>query len=187
MTFLSSAFAAQFFLVSAPVSIPVRNVDEGTSVWTILLLVCVAGAVGGIINATTSDDGFIVPGFKEGDDGEKVFLPGFVGNAFVGAVAAGVSWGLYGPFAAYPIIGAQPPEPPEPSITIAAFFGAVLIGIGGAKWLTDEVDKRVLQRAAAEAAGRQPDSGKALEMETAKPMRALELARELRAVGEAPS
>ena len=79
------------------------------------------------------------------------------GRVFVGAVAAVVSWGLYGPLSSYYIAVAngavQASASKEPvGLTLATLVGAVLIGIGGARWLTAAVDEKLLR--AAGAAGR---------------------------------
>jgi hypothetical protein len=47
---------------------------------------------------TTSDNGFIKPRTKS-IDGREIVRPGFLGNIFIGAISAGVSWGLYGSLA----------------------------------------------------------------------------------------
>jgi hypothetical protein len=39
---------------------------------------------------------------------------------------------------------------------LASLVGAILIGVGGARWPTSEVDKKILLAAASEAAGVQP-------------------------------
>ena len=69
-------------------------------VWIMLAIVCAAGATGGVINALLTDKGFIKPD-KERVGDVKVYRPGFIGNIFTGAIAAGVSWGLYGPLSSY--------------------------------------------------------------------------------------
>lgn len=90
-----------------------------------------------------------------GANGVGIWRPGYIGNILIGAVAAIVSWGLYGPFSAAYLFGTSPvPEttPQKFGLTLSAFVGAVLVGVGGAKWLSDEVDKRLLKAAASEAA-----------------------------------
>ena len=61
-------------------------------------VIMLSGAIGGIINALVSDNGFIKP--SEETAGEVTIIrPGFAGNILLGAVAAFISWGLYGAFA----------------------------------------------------------------------------------------
>ena len=62
----------------------------------ILLLIAGAGATGGLLNAGLSGAGLMLPEVVNLPGGDAV-LPGFLGNVFVGAVAALLSFGLYGP------------------------------------------------------------------------------------------
>ncbi|MBD1862402.1 MULTISPECIES: hypothetical protein [Trichocoleus] len=122
------------------------------SLWLIpkILLVTgsvgVAGAIGGVVNALLTDNGFIWP-YVEQVNGIRITRPGFIGNIFISAVAAVISWGLYGPFAQANLLEGQ-----ALSLTPSTFAGAILVGIAGAKWLTNEVDKRLLKVAAIKAA-----------------------------------
>jgi hypothetical protein len=50
------------------------------SVSILLLIVCVAGAVGGIVNALMTDNGFIMPSKAAASSG-SILRPGFIGNA----------------------------------------------------------------------------------------------------------
>lgn len=118
--------------------------------WIFLAAIFVAGVVGGIVNAFMSDNGFMLPRVTGG-----IIQPGGVGNAFIGGIAAVVSWGLYGPFAGAPIFSGQPEA--SAGFTLSALVGAILVGISGARWLSNEADKRLL-RAAGIAAAKQPPS-----------------------------
>jgi hypothetical protein len=60
------------------------------SLWWIILMGCAAGAIGGVVNALMSDNGFILPRAEEGE-GFSVIRPGYLGNVLIGAVAAGIS------------------------------------------------------------------------------------------------
>jgi len=153
------------------------------SLWILLAIVCAAGAIGGIVNALLTDNGFILPHPEDTDHG-SIIRPGFLGNILIGAVAAGVSWGLYGPFAAAFIIGSGPESEPSTQpigLSLSALVGAVLVGIAGAKWLTNEVDKKLLRAAASEAAAGQPDPNVSRRIAAAPPTEALRIARSLRA------
>ncbi|HNY33072.1 MAG TPA: hypothetical protein PKK68_00310, partial [Methanothrix soehngenii] len=69
-------------------------------------VIMLSGAVGGIVNALVSDNGFIKP--SEESAGEVTIIrPGFAGNVLLGAVAAFVSWGLYGAFSNVVVWGAS--------------------------------------------------------------------------------
>jgi hypothetical protein len=89
-----------------------------------------------------------------------------------------ISWGLYGPFAASYIaggptsIGSTSPA----GLTLSALVGAVLIGIGGARWLTNEVDKTLLHNTAIAAQLSQGSEEKANQIATATPREAMRIA-----------
>jgi hypothetical protein len=141
----------------------------------ILVVVWVAGGIGGAINALMSDNGFVLPKAADTTDG-RILRPGFLGNVLIGGVAAVISWGLYGPFAAYPLIGGSVPSgSASVMLSLSAFVGAVLVGVGGARWLTNEVDKTLLRAAASQAAAGAADSDKAAKILTASPAQALSL------------
>lgn len=123
------------------------------TLWLILKVIFVvgavgfAGAIGGVVNAIITNNGFIWP-YVEQVNGIRITRPGFVGNVFVSAVAAVLSWSLYGPFAEANLLL----EDQALSLTPSTFAGAVLAGIAGAKWLTNEIEKRLLKVAAFQAA-----------------------------------
>ncbi len=117
----------------------------------VMIYVFAAGALGGFVNAMFSENGFVLPK-KETSDKITILRPGFSGNILVGGVAALVSWGLYGPLAAVSIVGSKTGGETPVSLTLSAIAGAILIGVGGARWLTNEVDKKLFRATAAEAA-----------------------------------
>ncbi len=110
--------------------------------WGGLGIIGAAGACGGLLNAFMAEGGLKLPRSQRAPDGTRIWLPGVTGNVIVGAAAGGVSWGLYGPVAAQLIVGATA-QMASVSITFAALMGAVLVGIGGARWLSNEVDKKI--------------------------------------------
>jgi hypothetical protein len=73
-------------------------------------------------------------------------------------------------------------NPPEGVwLSVSSLFGAVLVGVGGARWLTNEVDKNLLQAAAAKAAVAQPaPPAVAQQMALASPAQALDIANSLK-------
>jgi hypothetical protein len=97
--------------------------------WLPVVLVFVAGALGGILNALITDNGFIFPTFATISNGMHIWRPGVLGNLIVGAIAAVVSWALYSPSAGLPVGDFNAP------LTWAGFASAVLVGVGGARWL----------------------------------------------------
>jgi hypothetical protein len=120
--------------------------------WKILLAVAAAGAVGGLLNVLLSGASVALPQLLT-VNGTRVFVPGFVGNVFVGAVVAVVSYGLYGPLGGAIIIRAkQTNEPSVGALTLAALVGAVLVGFSGGRWLTAEADKQFSHQTAIAAA-----------------------------------
>lgn len=146
-----------------------------TSLWKLLAVVCVAGAVGGIANAINSGDaGLVLPKSENG-----VVRLGFIGNIFMGAIAAGLTWGLYGTAKDAVIIGDKPAGPaPVYSLSVAALIAAVAAGVAGARLVTSEVDKKFFQKAAIASATNPPDAEKAARIGAASPPEALRLALE---------
>ena len=63
-------------------------------------------------------------------------------NVFLGAVAAFISWALYGSGAGVELGIVS--ERSLISLRFSALAGAFVVGIGAAKWLTAEVDKKLL-------------------------------------------
>jgi hypothetical protein len=82
-------------------------------------------------------------------NGVLVIRPGFLLNVFVGGIAGAVSWGLYGPFGAWYMLGDSGQH--EGGLTLAGLVGAVLVGVAGARWLSSEAEKRVLRAKALKA------------------------------------
>ena len=147
---------------------------------TLLAVVAACGALGGIIATLTSEDrGFVLPGIVEDTDG-RVWRPGWIGLVVIGAVAAAVSFALYGPLTGQTVVGG--PDSPnagatdEYGLTLAALAGAVLVGAGGSKWFASQIDKRILQQAAVAAAAGGSDAQKASQISGASPTGAFRLA-----------
>lgn len=136
------------------------------SIWVLLVAIFVAGVVGGVVNAFLSDNGFVLPRKTGG-----IMQPGGLGNAFIGGVAAVISWGLYGPFAGAPVFSGQ--SAPSASFTLSALVGAILVGVSGARWLSNEVDKQLLRAAGIKAARRPSNLDLATKFTTASPADAL--------------
>jgi hypothetical protein len=149
----------------------------GASLWVVLLVVAAAGAVGGGVNAYLTDNGFAFPK-RETVDATVIIRPGFLGSMSVGAVAAVTSWGLYGPFASASIIGGTTAAGGAgPSLALSGLVGAVLVGIGGGRWLTDNVDKQMLKATAVKATMK--NASVSAQIAIARPAHALQVARSL--------
>jgi hypothetical protein len=141
-----------------------------SSVWAILGFIALAGALGGFINALLSDtQGFALPNLKSG-----ILRPGFVGNVILGAFAAVVTWGLYGPLKDAVLVGTQPTGTVSGTLTVTALVGAAVAGAGGAKVVTSQVDKQLLRAAATGAAARSANTGLARTLATVSPSAALD-------------
>jgi len=110
----------------------------GITLLNAIIILVIAGAVGGLVNAFLSTEGFIVSRMQTLGDGSRIWRPGFLGNVFVGSVTAFVLGGLYGPLAQI-IIGNGGLIP----INVGIVAGAVVSGVGGARLLTQEVDKKL--------------------------------------------
>ncbi len=145
-------------------------------IWVIMGVVFIAGSIGGIVNALMTDNGFVFPKTDDAN-GNKIWRPGMLGNIFTGAVAAVISWGLYGPFAEFVMF--PKPETGNPELRVSAFVGAMLVGVAGAKWLSSEVDKKLLKAAASAAAAGLPTADAPARIMAATPARALEIAQSL--------
>ena len=141
------------------------------SLLLLMLLIFAAGAMGGAINALLSDNGFLMPKW-EAVGMNKIFRLGFMGNIFISGVGACISWGLYGPFAGEDIFGATAQEF---GLTLSTLVGAILVGIAGARWVTNEVDKLLLRAIASEAAKTQPSQDMAAKIALAKPGEAVKM------------
>lgn len=146
-------------------------------------VISIAGAVGGVVNAIMTENGFVLPRKEDAGNGTTILRPGYLGNVLIGAVAAGISWGLYGPLSSYVIVGSEEATKQNPigslGITLASLVGAVLVGVGGARWLTNEVDKNLLHAAASQAAGRPPSAEASQRIALASPASALDIARKM--------
>lgn len=148
-------------------------------IWSIIGIVFLAGGAGGVVNALMTDNGFILPKYEDAS-GNKIWRPGVVGNVLIGAVAAVISWGLYGPFGDFVILPASGTGDSNiPNIKVAAFVGAVLVGVAGAKWLSNEVDKKLLKAAASAAASGNPSADAPAKMMAVSPAGALRIAQSL--------
>ncbi len=142
-------------------------------------IIALSGAVGGVINALVSDNGFIKPR-EETAENVTIIRPGFAGNILLGGVAAFISWGLYGAFSSTIVYGAvSGAGTAEVSVTISSIAGAVLVGIGGARWLTNEVDKRLLRTAASTAAASRESFDEAQKIAVSTPAQAFNIAKKM--------
>lgn len=149
------------------------------SIWALLGIIALAGAIGGVINALMSDNGLPFPRWEE-VGGARIWRPGWVTNVLVGLAAAVVSWGLYGPYANNALVGKQRTSTPQDLVlTLSSVVGAFLVGVGGSRYLTDQVDKNLLTATAAKAAAAGADPQASGAIATATPAGALRIADDL--------
>ena len=143
--------------------------------WWALALMAAMGVVGGLANAYMAEGVLKLPRRATAADGQQILIPGSVGNMGIGALAAALSWGLYGPAATQLVIGAQV-GPRRIDITFAALMGGILVGISGARWLSSEVDKKI-QRSNIAALAAAPAAPPSLvrSMKGARPLQAMDL------------
>jgi hypothetical protein len=117
--------------------------------WWIIVIIIIAGALGGVVNTLMSDSGFILPQRHDEAD-NRVWKLGGLGNMILGAAAAFISWGLYGPFTEFILIPLD--KQTDANLTLSALVGAFLVGIGGSRVITSEVEKKVLSKTAVQTA-----------------------------------
>jgi hypothetical protein len=149
------------------------------SIWVLLAVVVAAGAIGGAINALMSDNGFTLPKWEE-VGGARIWRPGWITNVIIGMAAAAVSWGLYGPYANDVLVGKRSSTASQSFVlTLSSVVGAFLVGIGGSRYLTSQVDKNLLKATAAKAASSNADPMASAAIATATPAAALQIADDL--------
>lgn len=101
----------------------------------IAFFVAFFGAVGGLVKC------FLADGFKKPstDEDGTVWRPGWYAHVIVGAVAALVVWGLYGPLATYDVLNPDYTRPP--SFKLGELVGAITVGLAGGQILASMAEK----------------------------------------------
>jgi hypothetical protein len=105
--------------------------------WYCATLISASGSVGGVVNALLTDNGFILPTRVK-----DIWCPGFLSNVMIGTFSAFASWAFYGSGAGLDVAAAG--QRTQISLTFSALAGAFLVGVAGARWITSEVDKKLL-------------------------------------------
>jgi hypothetical protein len=113
--------------------------------WLCAALIATAGGIGGVVNALLTDNGFVLPRREF-----SVWCPGFISNVLIGGFAAFASWSFYGSGAAIDLADASSRE--VISLRFSALAGAFMVGVVGARWLTNEADKLLLKESVKVAA-----------------------------------
>jgi len=107
------------------------------AIWAILLISFGVGLVGGLCNGLLKEEGLIFPRREPMPGGGGILRPGFAGNMIIGGIAAIVVVGSSGPLSQLGMAATYEP-------TVGFIIGALISGFGGARILTGEVDKRLL-------------------------------------------
>lgn len=147
---------------------------------TDLGIVLLTGAVGGVINAFISDNGFALPR-EETINNVTIFRPGFMGNIIIGAIASLVAWGLYGSYSGTVVFGPTDAgvSAGDLGISMSTLASSLLVGIGGARTLTNEVDKSLLKTAAVTAAASNQSFTDASRIAFSTPAQAFNIAKKM--------
>jgi hypothetical protein len=139
--------------------------EENMHPWSCASLIIAAGAIGGLVNALISNNGFVLPRRVKG-----VLCPGVLSTVFIGAFAAFASWAFYGSGADLDVTDANALI----HLRFSAVAGAFLVGVVGAKWITNEADKRLLRESVNVAAAKSIPKEKVPEIVSGSPLQVLE-------------
>jgi len=141
--------------------------------------VLLTGAVGGAINAFISDNGFALP-CEENVNNVIIYRPGFIGNIITGAIASFITWGLAGSYSGTMLFGSGASISTDSfGISISTLASSLLVGVGGARTLTNEVDKSLLQTAAVTAAAASQSFEEAQRIAVSTPAQAFNIAKKM--------
>lgn len=151
----------------------VQGPSTGT-VWAMLGVIAGAGGVGGVVNALLgANGGMVIPRVSN-----SILQLGIIGNLLLGAFAAVITWGLYGPLKDAVLLGSEPVGQLPSNLTVTAVVGAALAGAGGARVVSGELDKRFYKNAATEAAQKASNPALAAAIATSSPAEALTKVRQ---------
>ena len=107
--------------------------------WSLLGIILVAGAIGGILYSLISDKGFQLPGIVK-KSGTSILVLGFIGDIIIGAITAGISWAFYVPLSQVTL---------ETTATIGTIFatvlGGVFTGLAGSGWFSNTAGRTVVR------------------------------------------
>ena len=135
--------------------------------WICASLISLAGALGGVVNALLTDNGFILPTRVK-----NILCPGFLSNIFIGAFSAFASWSFYGSGAGIDL--ADLTTRAQISLRFSALAGAFMVGVAGARWITNEADKTLLNASVRVAATKNVSEAQANQLLNKPPKQVLE-------------
>ncbi len=140
-------------------------------------IIALSGAIGGVINAIITDNGFILPR-EENSQNASIIIPGVITNVLMGAASGFLFWALAEANSLFVVYGPTTPGAEEITITVYSIAMTFLVGATGSRYLTNEIDKRLLKAAAISAASRQSVDD-AQKMANATPLQAFRIARKM--------
>ncbi|HUC20232.1 MAG TPA: hypothetical protein VMR98_01920 [Candidatus Polarisedimenticolaceae bacterium] len=148
-----------------------RGITAGSDIVQVMCAVGLAGGIGGLLNGFMPNQGFALPqrikrqAKIEGEDKPilvNILDPGFVGTVLVGIAAAAVLFALYGPLKDLVVFG--PDKVEMPGVKLSELFVSVIVGMGGGRLLTKEVDEKITKTTAAINAAKPANSKVAAAM-----------------------
>lgn len=139
--------------------------------------ILITGAFGGLINAILTDNGFILPR-RESSKETSIIIPGVIANMLTGAAAGFIFWGLNEANTMLVVYGPSK-EGAELTLTVYGISMALLAGITGAKYLTNEVDKRLLKATAANAVAAKRPAEESEMIKNATPLEAFRISKNM--------
>lgn len=99
------------------------------SITACILLMAGLGGLGGFVNCLLSGE-VHWPRFEKDT---RIWRPGVIGNIAIGAVAAVMVWGIYGPASTFDLIENNPKKI---ILTLGQLLGSLGVGLSGGKILT---------------------------------------------------
>jgi len=129
------------------------------SLLCISIIIGAAGAFGGLLNAvqlTYRGSSTVDVAANTGPAtsyGPRKWFRDFGYCILLGFAAGVLSWSLYGPYTLENVFQNQPQTqtPRLFDLPLGTLGTAVIVGLGGSRWLTNEVDKKLLQAAVVDA------------------------------------
>jgi hypothetical protein len=135
-----------------------------SSPWSLLAVIAAAGAVGGFVNGYLAHSGAVLPSWHQlGAD--RYFLPGLLGNAAAGAIAAALA--VWAPtWAAGANAGPALVAPAPVVLPSAVLVSSFVAGFGAARMVTGQRDKNLLWYAVEQALVQPSRPGAARQVNT---------------------
>jgi hypothetical protein len=136
-----------------------------------LIAVALCGALGGFVNVFLGDSGLHLPRREQG-----IFRPGYLGELFIGMVAAVGAWLATQGSSISPTLIPSPPV----TLRLSELSTAIVVGFGGARWFKSEGETTVFRKVAAVAASKSADPAAAAVIASSTPAHALAVVTEMK-------